>query len=103
MTTGVVSSLGLLLNGVIALIRGPGSYDTMQSVQMGLPSLALLAPSGPPKLLAFLAVLNVTTLWATALTALGMTVVGHVKPPIAWTFAIVSLLIAASFATFGAQ
>ncbi|HEX3468948.1 MAG TPA: YIP1 family protein [Candidatus Elarobacter sp.] len=95
-TCAVVTSLGIVLNGVISLVRGPDAYDTLQSVQTGLPSLALLAPSAGSKLSTFLATFNVTTLWATALSAIGMTIVGNIKPPIAWTAAIVSLLVAAA-------
>ena len=99
LTVSVVSAIGLLLNGVIALVRGPASYETMQSVQGSLPSLALLAPGAGHKLAAFLSVLNITAIWATVLTALGMVAVGRIKPPIAWSAAIVMLLAGAAFAS----
>jgi hypothetical protein len=91
MTTAVVSSLGLFLNGVIAVVRGPGGYETMQSVQTALPSLALLAPGAGAKLATFLSALNVTSIWATVLSALGMTAVARIKPPVAWVTALLVL------------
>lgn len=102
-TVSVVTAIGLFLNGVIAVVRGPASYETMQSVQGALPSLGLLAPGAGHKLAAFLSALNVTALWATALTALGMVSVGHVKPPVAWTAAILMLLAGASLLTMFVQ
>jgi hypothetical protein len=97
-TVSVVGAIGLLLNGLIATVRGAAAYETMQSVQSSLPSLALLAPGAGSKLATFLGVLNVTALWSTALTALGMIAVGRVKPAIAWSAAILMLLAGASFA-----
>ena len=95
-TTAVVTCLGFLLNGVIAMVRGPSSYETMQSVQSGVPSLALLAPGAGAKLATFLGSLSLISIWATALTALGMIAVGRVKPAIAWVAAFLMLLIAAA-------
>jgi hypothetical protein len=97
-TTAVITGLGTVLNGAITLVRGAASYDTPQSVQTSLPSLALLAPAAGTKLQTFLGVMNVASIWVTALTALGMIAVGRVKPPVAWTFAILSLLLSAGFA-----
>jgi Yip1-like protein len=102
-TVAVVSSIGLLLNGVIAMVRGPGGYESIQSVQGSVPSLALLAPSAGKKLAAFLAALNIVTIWATALTALGMVAVGRVKPPVAWVAAILMLLAGASIVSMFVQ
>jgi len=53
MTCAVVGSgVGLLLAGLIAVIRGPAAYDTPTAVQAAVPGLALLAPGAGPKLLA---------------------------------------------------
>jgi hypothetical protein len=97
MTTAIVTSLGFLLNGVIAIVRGPGGYDTMQSVQTALPSLALLVPGAGAKLGTFLGGLNVTSIWATVLSALGMIAVARINPPIAWATALLLLLCGAGF------
>lgn len=97
-TTSMITALGAVLNGAITLVRGAASYDTPQAVQTSLPSLALLAPAAGTKLQTFLGVMNVASIWVTALTALGMIAVGHVKPPVAWTFAILSLLLSAGLA-----
>lgn len=98
MTTAIVSSLGLLLNGVIAVVRGPSGYETMQSVQTALPSLGLLVPGAGAKLATFLGGLNVTSIWAAVLSALGMIGVARIKPPIAWATALIVLLCGAGLA-----
>ena len=90
-TVAIVSSIGVLLNGLIAIVRGAGSYETMQSVQSSLPSLALLAPGAGKKLAVFLSTMNIATIWATALTALGMVAAARIKPAIAWVTAFLML------------
>lgn len=101
--TAVVTSLGVLLAGLIATLRGPGAFETTASVQTAVPSLALLAPGVTGKGAAFLATLNVTSIWAAVLAALGMIAVGRVARPVAYATAAVSLLIGAGFAAAFAQ
>lgn len=98
MLIDVVSGLGLLLTGIIATVRGADSFDQVGSVARALPSLALVAPGASSKLATFLGALSVTSLWATALTALGMIAVGHVSARVAWIVAILMLLGAAGLA-----
>jgi hypothetical protein len=102
-TVSVITALGVMLNGIISIVRGPESYQTLQSVQASLPSLGLLAPGAGGKLATFLGMLNVTAIWATVLTALGMTAVGRVKPAIAWTAAVVMLFAGAALAAMFVQ
>jgi hypothetical protein len=68
-----------------------------------MPGLGLLVPGAHGALAGFLAVFTVFSLWSVALVALGMVRVGRVSPPIAWTLAILMLLIGASFSAFGAS
>lgn len=98
MALTIITSLGLVLNGLITLVRGPSSYETIISVKTALPNLALVVPGAGGKLLTFLGVLNIASIWATVLTALGMMAVGNVKPLVAWTAAVASLLVAAGLA-----
>lgn len=102
MTLNVIGGLGLLLTGIIVMLRGADNFETQAAIQRALPSLAILAPGAPLKLAAFLGSLNIAALWSTALSALGMIAVARIKPPVAWTVAIIvllgSALLAASFA-----
>ncbi len=103
MTVAVVGSgLGSLVTGIIAVVRGPSSFETLTSVQSALPSLALLAPGMKGFLGGFLGALNIFYIWAAVLLALGMVRVGRVRPPAAWTAAILILLITGCVAGFGA-
>ncbi|HTW86028.1 MAG TPA: hypothetical protein VMD91_18300 [Candidatus Sulfotelmatobacter sp.] len=100
MTAAVVGvGLTYLLAGVIALIRGPGAYDTPTGVVSAVPGLAMLVPGATGKLQAFLSTLSVTALWSTALVALGMVAIARVSRPVAWTTALVTLLGGALIAT----
>jgi hypothetical protein len=98
-----VIGLGLfsLVNGVIVLVRGAGSFESTTAVQSTVPGLALLAPGARGALEGFLGALNVFYLWGTALLALGMQRVGRISPPVAWITAIVMLLLTACFAAWG--
>ena len=103
MTAAVVGTgLGSVVIGIIVLVRGTSSFDTLSSVQQALPSLGLLAPGVKGFLGGFLGAMNVFYLWAAALLALGAIRVGRVKPGPAWIAAIVILLITGCFAGFGA-
>lgn len=98
---GVVTvGLGLLVMGIICIVRGPASFVTPTDVQRSLPSLALLAPGAGVKVQVFLATFNVFQLWATALLALGMTVVARMNPVAAW---ITSLVMLFGMAALGAS
>jgi hypothetical protein len=97
MTCAVVGSgVGLLLAGLIAVIRGPAAYDTPTAVQAAVPGLALLAPGAGPKLLAFLTVINVTSVWSMVLLALGMIAVANVSRVVAWVTSAFILLATAA-------
>jgi hypothetical protein len=102
-TTAVVGTgLGSVVIGIIVLVRGVNSFETLSSVQQSLPSLALLAPGVKGFVGGFLGAMNVFYLWAAALLALGTIRIGRVKPAAAWIAAIVILLITGCFAGFGA-
>ncbi|MEA2720796.1 MAG: rane protein antimicrobial resistance system [Candidatus Eremiobacteraeota bacterium] len=92
-----------LVIGVIATVRGAESFEAPTAVQGVLPSLALLVPGVHGWLAGFLGAFNVFYLWATALLALGMTVVARLSRAAAWTTAIVLLLLAACYFAYGAR
>jgi MFS family permease len=91
-----------LVLGIIVLIRGANSFESQSAVMSTAPSLALVVPGVRGGLAGFLGTLNVFALWATALLALGMVRVGRVSAPVAWTFAILMLLVGAAFGAWGA-
>jgi hypothetical protein len=103
MTVGVVGwGLSSLFVGVIAEIRGPASFEDSTAVQAALPGLATLVPGAHGALQGFLAPFQVFNLWAVALLALGMTVVGRIPRPAAWASASAMLVIGALLSAAGA-
>jgi hypothetical protein len=101
-TVAVVGvGLAFFIDGVIVAIRGANSFESQISVTGAVPSLALIAPGAGKALLGFLTALNIFNLWATALLALGMQRIGRIPAAIAWTTAIVLLLLTALFAAWG--
>ncbi len=102
-TVSVVGiGLAALVVGLIVVLRGTASFDDMKAVQSAAPGLALLAPGAHGALRGFLEGLTVFNLWATALLALGMTVVGRLPRPVAWTAAGLMLLVTTLFGAYGA-
>jgi hypothetical protein len=103
-TVSVVGTgIGSLVLGAIVALRGASSFDSPSAVQSALPSLALLVPGAKGALAGFLGALNVFVLWATALLALGMNRIGRIPRGVAWTTAIIMLLLTACFAAYGAK
>jgi hypothetical protein len=103
--TVAVVGLGFasLVTALIVMLRGTGSFDDMKAIQSAVPSLALLAPGAHGALRGFLEALSAFNLWATALLALGMTVVGRIPRTAAWTTAALMLLVTALAAAYGAS
>lgn len=97
----VGSGLNAMVMALIVVIKGPDGFDSQNAVIGSVPSLALLVPGVKGAAAGFLLALNVFNLWATALIAIGTTIVGKVKPAVAWTAAIIMLLCAAAFTAIG--
>lgn len=99
---GIVSAAGAIVLAVIVLIRGADSFDSAASLQSAMPSLASVVPSSSVKLHAFLSAFSFFGIWAMGLEIAALSIIGRVKPPIAWMGGtltlIVGALIAASFA-----
>lgn len=93
-----VAGIGGLVNSLIVIMRGPASFNTSQSVQSAIPSLAMLAPAATGKLAAFLATITPFTIWATALSIAALLIVGRVRTLQAWLGGIVLFLIPALIA-----
>ena len=89
--------LATVVLGLIVTIRGAGSFEASNSVYEAMPSLALLAPGAKGFMAGCLAGVNIFTLWATALIALGVQQIGRVRVGAAWGAAIVTLLLYALY------
>lgn len=68
-----------LLSGLIALVRGPASYNSVMDAVRAMPSLAWLVPSSSAKATAFLAAFNVISIWGAVLLAMAMIYVAKVS------------------------
>jgi hypothetical protein len=102
-TVAVVGiGLGSLVSALIVMLRGAGSFDDMKAIQAAVPSLGMLAPGLRGAAHGFLEALSAFNLWATALLALGMTAVGRIPRPVAWSAAGAMLLVAAVAGAYSA-
>ncbi len=89
---------GYIVAAVVALLRGPASFNTLQSVYQALPTLALAAPDAGVKLTAFLAYVGPFTLYSTALVGIAMTTIARVPKLPAALAATLTLLVPALMA-----
>jgi hypothetical protein len=64
---------------LVVLVRGPESFDTINSLTNAVPGLGLLAPPGQPALDAFLTAFNVTNIWASILFVAGMRTIAKIR------------------------
>lgn len=93
--------LGALVLGVIATIRGADAFDSSLALAQAVPSLGMLVPHGNATLVAFLSAISVFSLWGLFLNATMLRVTAKTSPAIAYTFAILVLLLGALFAAGG--
>ena len=101
-TVSVVGTgLYYLVFGLVAVLRGASSFETMSAMQSLVPGFALLVPGAHGATAGFLGAFNVFYLWATALLALGTVRIARISPGLAWGAPIVLLLLTACFSAFG--
>lgn len=100
---GVVGAIGTVVGAIIILVRGTDSFNSLHEVATAAPSLAWLIPGAGVKVSAFLGVMTPFTLWATALTAYAMTIIGKVPRLQAWLAALIMLIFPALLAAWGAK
>jgi hypothetical protein len=96
----VGAGLAQLVLGIIVLVRGAGSFETVSAVTSSIPGLGLLS-NGHGAMAAFLGTINIFSVWSIVLLALGMTGVGRISRVPAWVTAIIMLLLTAAFAAWG--
>jgi hypothetical protein len=92
-----------MVTAIIAIVRGPESFNAPTELQTALPSLALLVPASAIKLHAFLSAFNPFTLWGCGLTIAAMAIVARVPRSWAWITGIVGLLVSGGFAALAAR
>jgi hypothetical protein len=102
MNVAVPGGIGVLLLGIIDLIRGPESFTRVVDVTTGMPSLGMLVPGGPPFLTGLLSAITVIIAWQTILIGFGMIGAARISKPVAWSTAAVFLLTIALFGAWGA-
>lgn len=88
-----VAGIGGLIDALIVIMRGAGSFNSPQAIQTAIPSLAMLAPGVGGKLGAFLTTFTPFTIWATGLSIAAMLIIGRVPKLQAWLAGIVLFLI----------
>lgn len=99
----VTFGLYSVVNGVLAMIRGPEAFNKPMDAFMTLPSLAWVAPNAAPKMVAFLAAFNPFGIWGFFLTVMVLTVVARMAKPPAYIGAAILFVIGALFLTLAAQ
>lgn len=104
MNTAIVAfGLQQLVSGILAVIRGANAYNSPLDQLLAIPSLAWLAPSAAPKMVAFLSAFNPFTIWAFVLNVLLLTIVARLGKGPAYIAAALVLIIGALFATMAAR
>jgi hypothetical protein len=66
-----------LVAGLIAIVRGAASYTSATAAMKAIPGLAWLAPHASIKLIAFLSVFNVVSIWGAVLVYIAMQAVAR--------------------------
>lgn len=101
---GVVSGgVSGLVNGLIAMVRGPGAYNSTNDAYMAMPSLAWLAPHAGIKVLAFLSPFSIIGIWGAVLVAMAMMYVAKTSKANAAACAVVTLAVVGAFLALGAR
>jgi hypothetical protein len=96
-------ALQQIVTGAIVLFRGPDAFSAPLDFTLSTPDLGWLAPSAPPKLVAFLATINPFSIWSLLLLGAGMAAIARLDRKIAYTAAAVVTLCTSAFAAFGAR
>jgi len=86
-----------LATGIIALVRGPATYNSSLDSFLTIPSLGWLLPHGSPATVAFFSTINPFSIWTLYLTAGAMLIVARTSKINAYLVASLIWLIAAAF------
>lgn len=99
----VTFGLYSVINGILAVVRGPDAYNKPLDQFLAMPSLAWLAPGASLKMVAFLAAFNPFTIWGFVLTFLTLTVVARMAKGPAYLGSGILFVLGALFYTLAAR
>lgn len=91
-------ALGSVVVGIITMLRGPDAFNSTADIARAMPSLAYLMPGASPGLAAFLSGISIFSLWGMFLNATMLRVTARTTAGVAWTFAIIILVLGAALA-----
>ncbi|GAC1501701.1 MAG: hypothetical protein NVS1B14_06220 [Vulcanimicrobiaceae bacterium] len=104
MNVGVVGfGLYQLVNGILAVVRGPNGYNSTLDSLLSMPSLAWLVPHAAPKTIGFLAGFNPFTIWVFLLNILLLTIVARLAQGPAYIASALLLIVGSLFTMFAAR
>jgi len=87
--------IGLVITGILELIRGPEAFNSVGDTLNAIPSLAWIVPGTTGLLHGFLASISIFALWSTGLIALGLIAIARIKPAQAYISAGIMLVVGA--------
>ncbi len=87
--------LGAVVIGIITMLRGPDSFDSLAQIIRATPSLAYLVPNAPFALGVFLAGISIFSLWGMFLNATMLRAMAKTSRGVAYAFAILITVLGA--------
>lgn len=84
-------ALGILVTGVVTMLRGPDAFNSNLDMLRAVPGLAMFAGDAPPVTVGFLSGFTVFTIWGAYLNATMMRRLAKTSAGTAWTFALLIL------------
>lgn len=87
--------IGALVLGIILAARGPDGFTSNAQIYGAMPGLGMLAPQNSPVLAGFLSAITIFSVWGVYLNATMLRVTAKTGSGVAWTMAIVVLLLGA--------
>lgn len=91
----------VLLTGALAAFHGPDTFNSNLDMVRLLPGLGWLAPGGSPMLDGFLSAITIFALWGMFLNATMLRRLAKTGAGVAWTFAVLVLLLGAAVGAAG--
>lgn len=95
-------ALSLVVTGIITILRGADSFNSQTDLARAVPGLLTFAPHMAPAAGGFLAGITLFSLWGAFLNSTMLQRIGKVSPAVAWTFALIVLLLGGAFGAVAA-
>jgi small basic protein len=90
--------LGAIVLGIITTLRSPDSFSNSIEIARAMPSLGTVFSGGSLAMTAFLSGISIFTLWGAFLNATMLQKMAKTGAGVAWTFAIIVMLLGAAVA-----